>query len=284
MEDAYPVLPQFLKFRSNDNFGQLVWNEGIQGLEIYPLYDEKLDQALQPTQLEWKAFWFLLEHAGVWKWEPTYAPEGDLSCDEHQWYLMVSKDGRFVSTCGNEAYPGTQEKHYEEGSPYDVLRTAVEVLTCKHYDSSMASDEVPTTVPDSFDFTLWSDAYENLGVNIRWRKNGPGLQWQHVSHHEDEWVELPSPSRLTWKAFYFLLDLAKVEKWDAEYASFTTAHTGWSFVASISGRHIKTSGGDTYPQCEEGSAYLPGSPFDILHTAIWMLTGNELTRASQPDR
>ena len=276
MEDAYPVLPQFLKFRSNDNFGQLVWNEGIQGLEIYPLYDEKLEQALQPTQLEWKAFWFLLEHAGVWKWAPTYAPEGDLSCDEHQWSLMVSKGGRFVSTCGNEAYPGTQEKHYEEGSPYDVLRTAVELLTWRHYDSSMVSDEVPTTVPESFDFTLWSDAYENLGVNIRWRKNGPGLQWQHVSHHEDEWVELPSPSRLTWKAFCLLLDLAKVEKWDAEYPSFTTAHTGWSFEASISGRLIKTSGGDTYPQCEEGSGYLPGSQFDILLTAMGLLAGNDV--------
>ena len=276
MEDAYPVLPQFLKFRSNDNFGQLVWNEGIQGLEIYPLYDAKLDQALQPTQLEWKAFWFLLEHGGVWKWEPTYAPEGDLSCDEHQWSLMVSKDGRFVSTCGNEAYPGTQEKHYEEGSPYDVLRTAVEVLTCKHYDSSMVSDAVPTTVPESFDFTLWSDAYENLGVNIRWLKNGPGLQWQHVSHHEDEWVELPSPSRLTWKAFCLLLDLAKVEKWDAEYPSFTTAHTGWSFTATIGGRNIKTSGGDTYPQCEEGSGNLPGSPFDILLTSLSLLVGKDV--------
>lgn len=276
MEDAYPVLPQFLKFRSNDNFGQLVWNEVIESLEIHPLYDLKLEQPVQPTRLEWKAFWFLLEHAGVWKWEPTYAPEGDLSCDEHQWSLMVSKDGRFTSTCGFEAYPGTQKRHYEEGSPYDVLRTAVEILTWRHYDSSMVSDEVPTTMPESFDFTLWSDAYENLGINIRWRKNGPGLQWQHVSHHEDEWVELPSPSRLTWKAFCFLLDLAKVEKWDAEYASFTTAHTGWSFTASIDGQQIKTSGGDTYPQCEEGSAYLSGSPFDILLTSLSLLIGKDI--------
>ena len=276
MEEAYSVLPQFLKFRSNDNFGQLVWNEGLEGLEIHPLYHEEPVRPVQPTRLEWKAFWFLLDHAGVWNWQPHYAPEGGLSCDEHQWSLMVSKDGRFVSTCGNEAYPGTQEKHYEEGSPYDVLRTAVEVLTCKHYDSSMVSDEVPTTVPDSFDFTLWADAYENLGINIRWRKNGLGLQWQHVSHHEDEWVELPSPSRLTWKAFCFLLDLAKVEKWDAEYPSFTTAHTGWSFTASIGGRNIKTSGGDTYPQCEEGSAYLPGSPFDILLTSLSLLINKDI--------
>ena len=276
MEDAYPVLPQFLKFRSNDNFGQLVWNEGIQGLEIYPLYDEKLEHALQPTRLEWTAFWFLLEHAGVWKWETTYAPEGGLSCDEHQWSLMVSKDGRFISTCGNEAYPGTQEKHYKEGSPYDVLRTAVEVLTCRHYDSSMVSDEVPTTVPDSFDFTLWADAYENLGINIRWRKNGPGLQWQHVSNKDDEWVELPSPSRLNWKAFCFLMELAKVEKWDTEYTSFTTAHTGWSFKAYINSQTIKSAGGDTYPNSEEGAGYLPGSPFDILLTSLSLLVGKDI--------
>jgi len=140
----------------------------------------------------------------------------------------------------------------------------------------MVSDEVPTTVPDSFDFTLWSDAYENLGVNIRWRKNGPGLQWQHVSHHEDEWVELPSPSRLIWKAFCLLLDLAKVEKWDAEYPIFTTAHTGWSFTASIGGRGIKTIGSDCYPQCEEGSGNLPGSPFDILLTALGLLINKDI--------
>lgn len=276
MEEAYRVLPQFLKFRSNDNFGQLVWNESAEGLEIHPLYDLKLEQPVRPTRLEWKAFWYLLEHAGVWKWESTYAPEGGLSCDEHQWSLMVSKDGRFVSTCGFEAYPGTQETHYEEGSPYDVLRTAVELLTCRHYDSSMVSDEVPKTVPESFDFTLWSGAYENLGVNIRWRKNGPGLQWQHVSHHEDDWGELPSPSRLTWKAFCHLLNLSKVDKWDKEYPSFTTAHTGWSFEASIGGQRIKTCGGDCYPHCEEGSSYLPGSPFDILLTALGLLAGNDV--------
>lgn len=276
MEEAYPVLPQFLKFSSNDNLGQLIWNEGIGGLEIRPLYQEKPIRPVRPTRLEWKAFWLLLQHADVWNWQPHYAPDGALSCDEHQWSLMVSKDGRFVSTCGNEAYPGTKEKHYEQGSPYDVLRTAVELLICRHYDSSMGSDEVPTTMPYSFDFTLWSDAFHNLGVNIRWRKNGPGLQWQHVAHPEDEWVELPSPSLLTWKAFCLLLDLAKVDKWEAEHPSVTTAHTGWSFEASIGVRRIKTSGGDTYPQCEEGSAYLPGSPFDILLTAIGILVGNEV--------
>ena len=46
MQEAYSVLPQFLKFRSNDNYGKLVWNEGIQALEIYPLYYDKLEQPL----------------------------------------------------------------------------------------------------------------------------------------------------------------------------------------------------------------------------------------------
>ena len=114
MDEAYSVLPQFLKFRCNKNFGQLVWDDGIQALEIYPLYADKLDQPLQPIRLEWKVFWLLLEHAGVWNWEPTYAPDDALSCDEHQWFLTISKDGRYISTCGFETYPGTHERHYKE--------------------------------------------------------------------------------------------------------------------------------------------------------------------------
>jgi hypothetical protein len=278
MDEDYPVLPQFLKFKSSQGLcaAGCEWNADAQCLELTDLSEESPGQMTHPDRLRWKAFWLLLDLAGVWKWEPAYAPEDGLSCDEHQWSLMVSKDGRFISTCGNEAYPGTQEKHYEEGSPYDVLRTAVEILTCRHYDSSMLSDEALTSIPHSFDFTLWSDAYENLGVNIRWRKNGPGLQWQHVSNHEDEWVELPSPSRLNWKAFCFLMELAKVEKWDAEYASFTTAHTGWSFKAYIKSQTIKSAGGDTYPNSEEGAGYLPGSPFDILLTSLSLLVGKDI--------
>ena len=197
--------------------------------------------------------------------------------------MIISRDGRYICTCGFEAYPGTQEPHYKEGSPYDVLRTAVEVLTCRSYDLSMAADEATTTLPHSLDFTLWSDAYENLGINIRWRKNGPGLQWQHVSNNEDEWEELPSPSRLTWKAFSFLLDRAKCVKWDAEYASVTTAHTGWSFVTNINGQTIKSFGGDTYPNSEEGEDCLPGSPFDILLTALGLLVGKEIHDLSLQD-
>jgi hypothetical protein len=140
----------------------------------------------------------------------------------------------------------------------------------------MRTNEALASIPHSFDFTLWSEAYENLGINIRWRKNGPGLQWQHVSNQEDDWAELPSPSRLTWKVFCFLLEHAKVEKWDAEYASVTTAHAGWSFKVYINGQKFKSAGGDTYPNAEEGAGYLPGSPFDILVTALCLLTGKEV--------
>ena len=276
MEENYQVIPQFLRFTSNDGFGLVEWKADKQSLEFIKQHEQSSFVILQPTRLQWKAFWLLLDLANVWDWEPMYAPEGCLSCDEHQWSLRISRDGRYISTCGFEAYPGTHEKNYKEGSPYDVLRTAMEVLTSSHYKSSMSPDEVLTSPPHSFDFTLWSDAYENLGINIRWRKNGPGLQWQHVSNQEDEWGEMPAPSRLTWKAFCFLLDLAKVEKWDAEYASFTTAHAGWSFKAYINGQTIKSAGGDTYPNSEEGAGYLPGSPFDILVTALSLLIGKDV--------
>ncbi len=72
------------------------------------------------------------------------------------------------------------------------------------------------------------------------------------------------------------LGLAKVEKWDAEYASETTAHAGWSFKAYINGRKFKSAGGDTYPNSEEGAGYHPGSHFDILVTALTLLTGKDV--------
>lgn len=72
------------------------------------------------------------------------------------------------------------------------------------------------------------------------------------------------------------LGLAKVEKWDAEYASVSTAHAGWSFKVHMNGRTSESSGGDTYPNSEEGAGYLPGSPFDVLLTALSLLTGKEV--------
>ncbi len=72
------------------------------------------------------------------------------------------------------------------------------------------------------------------------------------------------------------LGLAKVEKWDAEYASETTAHAGWSFKAYINGQKFKSAGGDTYPNAEEGAGYLPGSPFDILLTALGLIAGGDV--------
>ena len=283
MEEEYPIHPQFLKFCSNDDFGSAEWDADIGGLEICPPHEPKLEEPIRPSRLLWKAFWHLLEHADVWKWQPAYAPEDALPCDGHHWSLVISRDGRYINTCGYGTYPGTTENNIEAGSPYDVLRTAMDMLTSRYHDSSMGSDDKPSDVPESFEFTLWSEAFADLGIRLRWRRDTASLQWRPGIPKGTAWTSLAKPSPITWKAFWLLLDRAKVENWRTEYASVTTAHAGWSFEASINGRQIKTSGGDTYPNSEEGKDYLPGSPFDILLTALGLLAGKEILRLRDLD-
>lgn len=282
MDEDYPVEPQFLRFSSNDDFGSAEWKADMQSLEVLGTDMGESSPPIQPTRLQWKAFWLLLDHANVWNWQPTYTPAGELSCDDHQWALEVSRDGRYIHTCGHEAYPGTPEKQYEEGSPYDVLRTAMEILISANPGSGVALEKELLAEPASFDFTYWCDGWEGMGINLRWRKNGAGLEWQHVSSPETIWRRLPAPSGITWKAFRLLLDRARIWSWKPGYASVSTAHLGWSFEASVSGRHIRTSGGDTYPQAEEGSGCLPGSPFDILLTALGLLAGQDILALRMP--
>lgn len=87
---------------------------------------------------------------------------------------------------------------------------------------------------------------------------------------------LPSPTRAQWKAFWLLLDKAKVWEWQAEYVDEIGICDGggWSLEISYAGRHIKSGGVNAYPDTRDTN-YLPGSPFDVLCTAILMLTHSE---------
>jgi hypothetical protein len=283
MDDHYRVEPLFLEFTSNDYSSDRVkWNPDAECVEVCRPYDEVSRLTRCPTRLQWKVFWLILEHINAWKWNQVYAPEGALSCDNHFWSLVVAKDGRYVNTCGYEAYPGTSERGYEDGSPFDLLRTAFEILITMPGTPEQATPDATPTEPESFEFHLWSDATETMGVCLRWDRHEQGLQWKPVAFAETAWIQLTRPSRLNWKAFLILLQEAKVATWEAEYASETTAHTGWAFKASIKGSIIETSGGDTYPQSPDGIGYLPGSPFDILLTALDLLIGEEVLQMRPP--
>lgn len=278
MDENYPVLPQYLKFRSGQGAcsANFEWNADTQCLQTTDILEILPNQRIQPDRLRWKAFWLLLDRAGVWNWDRSYAPAGDLSCDGHYWSIEISRDGRHVNTRGSEAYPGTEERDYREGSPFDILSTAIKVLLSCDSLYGLGLDEEWTARPLSFDFHIWSDAYADLGTRLRWDSKGSGLQWKTLAGRSGEWLQLPPPSPQTWKAFRVLLDHAKIHEWDAQYASVTTAHTGWGFETRIGEKKITSTGGDTYPNSEEGMHYLPGSPFDILLTALGLLAGKEI--------
>lgn len=285
MDEDYPVLPQFLKFKSSQGpcAAGCEWKADAQCLELNDLSDGLPSQMIQPDRLRWKAFWLLLDLAGAWNWKRTYASDEVLSCDGHQWSIEISRDGRHLNACGYEAYPGTTEPDYREGSPFDILSTAVKVLLSRDSLHGLGLDEESTTVPVPFDFHEWSDAFEDLGTRLSCDRQKKALRWKPVSDRYPDWHPLPPPSPQTWKAFRFLLKHAKIDEWEARYTSVTTAHVGWGFEASIDGRLIKTSGGDTYPNSEEGIGCLPGSPFDILLTALGLLAGKEILRLRDLD-
>lgn len=279
MDEDYPVMPQFLKFKSSLGPCSVCceWNVVNQCLEITDICEGSPSQIVQSDRLRWKAFWLLLDHAGVWNWHQTYAPDDDLPCDEHQWSLEISRGGRYVHTRGFAAYPGTTESDYREGSPFDILSTAVKVLLSRDTIHGLGLDEERTTGPISFDFHQWSDAFEDLGTRLRWARQIKVLRWKPISDRYPEWHPLPPPSPQTWKAFRLLLEHAKIQDWEARYTSVTTAHVGWGFEAQVGNLNISTAGGDTYPNSEEDeTGYLPGSPFDILLTALGLLAGQEI--------
>ena len=147
------------------------------------------------------------------------------------------------------------------------------------YNTSMANHS--RYEPQFLNFMIWSDATRLGGVCLRWDSVASELHWRPALAGSDEyWLGLPSPSRVSWKAFWLLLEQAEVWDWESEYPAKTSAHTGWLFETSFRGRRVRTSGG--------GSAYpndtdMPGSPFDILLTALGVLAGVEISELRPPN-
>lgn len=135
--------------------------------------------------------------------------------------------------------------------------------------------------PQFLDFVIWSEATPHGGVCLRWDNEAKELHWRPALGGSDKyWLRLSSPARVDWKAFWLLLELAGVWNWQLVYPAKTTAHTGWSFEVSFCGRSVKTSGGGlAYPNDSD----LPGSPFDMLLTAIGLLAGMEISELRPPN-
>ena len=81
-----------------------------------------------PTRSQWKAFWILLDRARVWEWNSEYIDDTGI-CDGGGWMLEISYAGRHIKSGGVNAYPDTRDTNYLPGSPFDVLCTAILMLT-----------------------------------------------------------------------------------------------------------------------------------------------------------
>ncbi len=132
MGSEYPVEPQHLVFSEYGFPGtgtKLKWDSTRQELQISDYHGESETRTLPtPTRAQWKAFWILLDKAKVWEWQSEYVDEIGI-CDGGGWSLEISYAGRHIKSGGVNAYPDTRDTNYLPGSPFDVLCTAILMLT-----------------------------------------------------------------------------------------------------------------------------------------------------------
>ena len=79
-----------------------------------------------PTDIQWKAFWLLVEQSKVRNWEMSYSNPDIL--DGIGWDFKLFAPGLQISTSGSNAYPGTDSFEPLPFSPFDILTTAIGVL------------------------------------------------------------------------------------------------------------------------------------------------------------
>lgn len=112
------------------------------------------------------------------------------------------------------------------------------------------------------------------GPNIEWDGSESELRWREC--YGDSWISLPTPTPLQWKAFWFLLEQSGVRKWEMSYSNPNIEDgIDWDFKLIALGLRIESSGSNAYPDSDSFKP-LPGSPFDILTTALGILVGREL--------
>ena len=109
------------------------------------------------------------------------------------------------------------------------------------------------------------------GPLIEWSGKKSELRWK--DYYGDAWISLPTPTDLQWKAFWLLLEQSGARNWDTDYSNPNILDgIGWDFKLTAPGLQIESSGSNAYPGSDSFEP-LPGSPFDILTTAIGILVG-----------
>lgn len=109
------------------------------------------------------------------------------------------------------------------------------------------------------------------GPHVEWNGESMELRWK--DYYDDAWSSLPTPTDLQWKAFWLLLEHSGARNWDADYTNPDILDgISWDFKLTAPGLRIESSGSNAYPGSDSFEP-LPGSPFDILTTAIGILVG-----------
>lgn len=125
--------------------------------------------------------------------------------------------------------------------------------------------------PERLAFEFSHCAIFGGGPLVEWDGKKSELRWRDC--YGDAWISLPAPTPLQWKAFWFLLEQSGVRNWEMAYSNPNIEDgIGWDFKLTAPGLQIETSGSNAYPGSDSFEP-LPGSPFDILATAIGILIG-----------
>ena len=118
------------------------------------------------------------------------------------------------------------------------------------------------------------------GPLIEWNGKKSELRWRDA--YDSTWYPLPTPSDIKWKAFWLLLDQSGVRNWDHDYSNPNILDgIGWDFKLTAPSLQIETSGSNAYPG-SDSLAPIPGSPFDILTTAIGIIVGQDIVDLKDP--
>jgi hypothetical protein len=132
-EHHYPVEPLYLEFRDYGCLGdshRLLWDPASETLQLIrnEFGEQEARTLTTPTRAQWKAFWILLEKAQAWHWPEEFHDEIGI-IDGGGWSLEVSYAGRRIKSGGVNAYPDARGTDYLPGSQFDVLCTAILMLT-----------------------------------------------------------------------------------------------------------------------------------------------------------
>lgn len=102
------------------------WDGDTFGLRWKEAYEATWHELPAPSELQWKAFWLLLDQSGARNWDSNYA-NPDIF-DGVGWGFKLAAPGLRIESSGSNAYPGSDSFESLTCSPFEILTTAVGIL------------------------------------------------------------------------------------------------------------------------------------------------------------